>query len=166
MSTFLKRLRPSPAMIVALLALFVAVGGTSYAASKITTNQIKNGAVTTKKIKNKAVKKKKLANGAVTSSKVADGSLKASDLAPGVIPTVPSNGPVTTVTANGIVTGIGTVEAECPAGTYVVSGGFTSSEVLAMSTGIAGNKWFVEVFNDNPAAITLTVTANCIPARG
>ena len=48
----LRRLLPSPAMGVALLALVVAVGGTAVAANKIGTNQIKNNAVT--KIKKKA----------------------------------------------------------------------------------------------------------------
>ena len=43
--------RPSPAMIVALAALFVALGGTSYAAFSLPKNsvgsaQIKRGAVT------------------------------------------------------------------------------------------------------------------------
>src|SRR5438105_11502231 len=42
------RLRPpSPALLVATIALIVALGGTSYAAFKIGTNNIKNGAVTT-----------------------------------------------------------------------------------------------------------------------
>lgn len=48
--------RPSPAMIVALIALFVALGGASYAAVKL-----KKNAVKTKNIANKAVTEKKLA---------------------------------------------------------------------------------------------------------
>ncbi len=51
---------PSPALVVSLVALIVALGGTSYAAFTLPKNsvgakQIKNGAVTTKKIKNGAV---------------------------------------------------------------------------------------------------------------
>ena len=53
--------RPSAAMIVACLALFVALGGASYAAVKL-----KPGSVKTKTIKNGAVKEAKIANGAVT----------------------------------------------------------------------------------------------------
>jgi hypothetical protein len=51
-----KRLRrPSPALVVALIALFVALGGTTYAATSLPENsvgtaQIKNGAVTKEKI--------------------------------------------------------------------------------------------------------------------
>lgn len=56
---------PSPSMAVALMALFVALGGTSYAAATLAKNsvgtkQLKNGAVTTKKIKNHAVTASKI----------------------------------------------------------------------------------------------------------
>jgi hypothetical protein len=52
--------RPSPAMLVALLALFVALGGSSYAALQIPrgsvgTKQLKNGAVTSPKVKNNSL---------------------------------------------------------------------------------------------------------------
>ena len=52
--------KPSPAFALALVALFVALGGTSYAALSIPANsvgskQLKKNAVTTKKIKNHAV---------------------------------------------------------------------------------------------------------------
>jgi|SRR5579884_1856149 len=62
-------------MAVSLAALFVALGGTSYAAfalpkNSVGTKQLKNGAVTTKKIKNGAVTNSKIANGAVTASKI------------------------------------------------------------------------------------------------
>ena len=51
---------PSPSMIVALIALFVALGGTSYAAvilpaDSVGTKQIKNGSVNGAKIKNSSV---------------------------------------------------------------------------------------------------------------
>jgi hypothetical protein len=62
--------RPSPAMIVALLALFIALGGVSYGVATIGTGDIKNRAVTTKKLKNGAVTTKKLKNGAVTTKKL------------------------------------------------------------------------------------------------
>jgi hypothetical protein len=56
--------RPSAALVVSLLALIVALGGTSYAAFKLPKNsvgskQLKKNAVTTKKIKNGAVTAKK-----------------------------------------------------------------------------------------------------------
>lgn len=56
----LGRLRPSPAMAVAFIALLVALGGTSYAAVKLAKNSvrtahIKNSAVTGAKVKNNAL---------------------------------------------------------------------------------------------------------------
>ena len=67
--------RPSPALVVSIVALVVALGGTAYAGSLIPTNsvgttQLQNGAVTTKKIKNGAVTTSKITNGAVTASKI------------------------------------------------------------------------------------------------
>jgi hypothetical protein len=55
--------RPSPAMAVALAALFIALGGTSYAA-------LSANSVGTKQLKNKAVTTKKIKNGAVTATKI------------------------------------------------------------------------------------------------
>jgi hypothetical protein len=61
--------------ITGTLALFVALGGTGYAATRIGTAQIKNGAVTTAKIK----------DGAVTAAKVKPGSLTGAQFAPGTL---------------------------------------------------------------------------------
>jgi hypothetical protein len=38
-----RRLRPSPALVVALIALFVSIGGVGYAASQIGTNDTRTG---------------------------------------------------------------------------------------------------------------------------
>jgi hypothetical protein len=64
----MKRLHPSPALVISLIALFVAFGGTSYAAlntfpkNSVGTKQIKNGAVTAAKM-NAAVLKNYLHTG-------------------------------------------------------------------------------------------------------
>jgi hypothetical protein len=58
--------RPSPALLVACLALFIALGSGTYAAVKLKANSVK-----TKNIKNGAVTEKKIANGAVTNAKLA-----------------------------------------------------------------------------------------------
>ena len=73
--------RPSPAMVVALLALIVALGGSAYAAKKIGSKQLKKNAVTTKKIKNGAVTGSKIANNAVTTGKIADNAVTAGKIA-------------------------------------------------------------------------------------
>jgi hypothetical protein len=50
--------KPSPAMLVALLALFVALGGTSYATLTVTGENVKNSSLTGKDVKNKSLTKK------------------------------------------------------------------------------------------------------------
>jgi hypothetical protein len=81
---------PSPAMIVACVALFVALGGTSYAATKLAANsvgskQIKSNAVTTAKIKNGAVTTAKIKGGAVTSAGLAGGAVGTASIADGAV---------------------------------------------------------------------------------
>jgi hypothetical protein len=76
-------------MVIALIALFVSMGGVGYAATTIGTKQIKNGAVTAQKLRNGAVTTKKIKNGAVGSSQIGDGSLLAKDFKAGQLPAGP-----------------------------------------------------------------------------
>src|SRR3954453_13300831 len=71
----LARFKPSPAMVVALVALFAAVGGVSYAAAKIGSAQIKNNSVRSKDIHNHTiagidVKKNSLGGSSIRESKL------------------------------------------------------------------------------------------------
>lgn len=72
MRNIAKRL-PSPALVIAVVALFVALAGGAYALNlgknAVKTKNIKNGAVKTKKIANAAVTTGKLANSAVSAPK-------------------------------------------------------------------------------------------------
>ena len=61
----LRRLRPTPALVVAFIALFAALGGIGYATAKLKPNSVK-----TKNIRAGAVTSEKLANGAVTTPKL------------------------------------------------------------------------------------------------
>jgi hypothetical protein len=74
MRRFAVRHRPSPAMVVALLALSVALGGTGYAATKLPKNSVGSA---------------QIKRNAVTGDKVDDGSLFVNDFAPGQIPKGP-----------------------------------------------------------------------------
>ena len=79
--------RVSPALVISVIALFVALGTGAYAVSKIPkasvgTKQLKKKAVGSKQLKKKAVKTKNIAGGAVTAEKIADGVIPD-------IPTVP-----------------------------------------------------------------------------
>ena len=66
----MRRLRPSPAMIVAFIALFIAIGGSSYAVTRLPAKSVGS-----KQIRKGAVRTTHLAKGAVTGAKVKDGSL-------------------------------------------------------------------------------------------
>ena len=78
--------RPSPAMVVACLALLVALGGTSVAA---VSQLVPRNSVGTAQIRNSAVTNPKIRNNAVNSTKVANRSLRAVDFAAGQIPAGP-----------------------------------------------------------------------------
>lgn len=67
--------RPSPALIIAIIALFVALGGSAYAAKKIGSNEIKANAITTGKIKKNAITTAKIKKEAVTGAKIKESSL-------------------------------------------------------------------------------------------
>jgi hypothetical protein len=72
---------PSPALIVACVALVVALGGVSYAASVLPKNS-----VGTAQLKKKAVTSAKLKKDSVTGAKVKNGSLVAADFKAGQLP--------------------------------------------------------------------------------
>jgi hypothetical protein len=84
-----KRLRaPSPAMVVACIALAIALSGVGYAAIKIPNNsvgtaQLKNNAVSNAKLQGNSVGNGKLQGNSVNGAKVADGSLTGDDVADG-----------------------------------------------------------------------------------
>jgi hypothetical protein len=70
-----------PATVIALIALFVSLGGVTYAAATIGTNQIKNGAVTGAKLRNGAVSGPKLKNGSVGYAKLTRGAVRGDRIA-------------------------------------------------------------------------------------
>lgn len=98
--------RPSPALVVASIALFVALSGTGVATisqlarGSVGTLQLQNGAVTTPKVRNGAVTTPKIRNGAVTGAKVRNNSITSAhvrnrsltrlDFAPGQLPAGPT----------------------------------------------------------------------------
>jgi hypothetical protein len=91
----LKR-RPSAALVVALLALFVAVGGPAEAARLIGSKQVANRSLKTEDLSRKAVKtlqstprrsvgERALADGGVTTPKLRDGAVTAVKIAPATV---------------------------------------------------------------------------------
>jgi hypothetical protein len=78
---------PSPGLVVAVVALIAALGGTSYAAAGKGKSKLPKQSVGSAQVQNKAVTGKKLSSNAVTSAKVKDGSLLLKDFKPGQLPT-------------------------------------------------------------------------------
>ena len=81
------RFRPSPATVIAVIALFVALTGTSIAA---VSQLVPRNSVGTLQLRNNAVSTPKLRNNVVTTAKVRNRTLRAVDFAPGQIPAGPA----------------------------------------------------------------------------
>ena len=117
--------RPSPAMIVALVALVFASAGSATAASLITGKQIRNNTITSADVKNRSLGLGDLTTKARQSLKAKDGSQgpagpqgpQGAQGAPGVanVEIVEASSP-----SNSSPKG---VEAECPAGKRVIGSG-------------------------------------------
>ena len=80
------RRRPSPALVIACIALGATLAGTGYA----TVLNVPRGSVGTPQLRNGAVSNPKLRNNAVTSAKVANRSLLRADFAAGQLPAGPT----------------------------------------------------------------------------
>ena len=132
--------RPSPAMVVACLALLVALGGTGMAAA----TQVARNSVGTPQLKDGAVSNAKIRNNAVNSTKVAARSLLRSDFAPGQLPAGPvgPQGPAGPAGAAGAAGPAGVIGAITDRTASVVvdggtgeNGAYNSSRVTSLCSG-------------------------------
>lgn len=174
--------RPSPALVVACLALFVALGGSAYAAVTLSPNS-----VGTVQLKNHAVTSAKLAYGSVGAANVKAGSLLASDFHAGQLPAGPvgpqgpqgatgPQGPQGVAGAQGspgisgyqVVTNSSATDTtpgkaiavNCPAGEKVLGGGISpetaNTDTLAAVNSYPDNndtQWFVSAVDlTNPSS--------------
>lgn len=136
------RSRLTYANVASSLALFLAIsGGTAFAATQITSSQIRNGAVTNSK----------LGSSAVTGAKVKNGSLTSSDFASGTLLTGPAGatGPAGPAGAAGAGSSMNGVVS--PEGTLVYGSG-----VAAVSPNGAGV--YTITFNQNVATCPVVAT--------
>lgn len=109
--------RPSPAMIVAVIALIVALGGTAIAAKSVI--KLPKNSVGSRQLKKKSVTTGKLANNAVNGAKVANGSLTGQDINLGALGKVPS---AVQADSAGNSNTVGGHSASCPGGTILLRG--------------------------------------------
>jgi hypothetical protein len=120
---------PSPALVISIIALCVALGGSAYAATVITSKQIRNGTIQNVDIKSGTIQSSKLSKGLQNVlSKNSGASNTASSVGAGqAFEAIRKAGPEN-VPANTIVT-VATLTV--PAGAYVV----TSNAVMTAFTG-------------------------------
>jgi hypothetical protein len=133
---------PSPAMVIAIIALFVALGGTAVAA------------------------------GIVPKAKVALNALKlqgktAAQVAATPGPASSASGLVSNVTASfsAAGNGIATTAPACPSGSKAVSGGYSSTSPLILLTSAPssdGSSWQMILANIDSSAATGTGYAICL----
>jgi hypothetical protein len=136
--------RPSPAMVVACLALLVALSGTGYAVTALPA-----GSVGSAQLKDNAVKNAKIANNAVTSEKVKNRSLLAIDFLAGQLPRGPA----------GAIGPAGAQGAAGPAGPAGAAGVISNVTVRQAGVTVPGSS------SDDPTPnttwVTRGVSVNC-----
>jgi len=108
---------PSPAMVVAVIALVLATAGSAFAVKK--TVEVPRNSVGTKQLKPKAVTTGKIANGAVSSRNIVGHSLTGKDVNLNALGTVPTASNAAQTGDAGTITGHG---AACPGGTTLIRG--------------------------------------------
>lgn len=167
---------PSPATVIASLALLVALGGTSIAAvsalprSSVGTAQLKTGAVTTATLRNKAVTSTKIRNGSLQRVDFAAGQLPAGPTGPQGAPGVSGREEILAETAQNSASPK-TVTATCPAGKKVLGGGIEvggpgRNRVTATESQPVGESgWEAEAFEAVATGATWKLEAHAICAN-
>ncbi|MET3962490.1 hypothetical protein ABIE44_002424 [Marmoricola sp. OAE513] len=77
--------KPTPAFVVAVAALAVCLGGTSYAVATIGSDDVKNGSLTGVDIKDGSLRGNDVANGSLRGRDIANGSLTRKDFSEGTL---------------------------------------------------------------------------------
>jgi hypothetical protein len=133
-------------MVVAVLALCLAVGGTAFAAVKLGKNAVK-----TKNIKNGAVKESKLAANAVTESKIADGAVTGGKIASGAVGPGQLAGSTKTIWVETELGSISDIVAQ--SGGVTVTPGTTGEAVVNFGTDVS-NRAITVTSNLNLGSVT------------
>lgn len=161
------RRRPSPAMIVATVALTFALAGTALAGpsvSKVTKAKVRTIAnqEVDKRAPGLSVLKAKTADSA--SSAITASTVAANGVGAGALKGLTTIQVTSVPFANNTS---GSAFIQCPAGTRVISGGGSGSapQVLSSLNRISSpNGWRYDALNLSGANATITVFANCLDA--
>jgi len=166
----LRRYLPSPAMVVACLALLVALGGTSYAAIKLPRNsvgniQLKRGAVTGIKVRNNTLTGRQINESrlgrvpSAASAATASTATTATTAASAPVSRLDYASAVVAVPAGGGVVTRGTVN--CPTGLSPTGGGAKLAEpingIVIDSNPVGKTGWEVTAYSDSTQNMTVYV---------
>jgi hypothetical protein len=155
--------------IIGYVALFAALGGTSYAAVRL-----KPGSVTSAALATRAVTHDKLAPDSITSVNVARGALTAGDFKPGLLSHGTIRGPKGATGATGPAGPAGPTGAAGPAGGAVVglrarfTGTLTAPKGASTNVPVSGNTWTqaANELNMITGSVTLQIPASCTGSFG
>jgi hypothetical protein len=175
--------RLSPATVISLIALFVALGGTAFAVSKVTGADVKDSSLTGKDIKDGSLAAKDADDSLAgqpgprgpQGPQGAQGPQGPQGLPGGTGPTGPPGVPgapaTTTFTTpqNSTafdVTAQKELSVSCPAGSKVSGGGFvvdpnSADNTIIRNYAVAADSWLVRARVDSGVPWQLTVIANC-----
>lgn len=159
--------------VIACLALFVALGGTVYAAGKISGKQVKRGSLPGNRLKPRTVTARRIKPRTLTGAQVKPRSLTGNQIDQKTLTEINAAGlaavryeSVTTPLPTGFRPAT-TAIANCPAGTYVIGGGATVSnddEAVVNDSGPTPLRtgWTATGFAWFSSGNTMTVTAICV----
>lgn len=169
--------RPSPALVISIIALVLAASGTAVAASKLVNGDslIKKDSLSGNRLRNGSVTGKQIAVstlGTVPNAAKAQVAVSATSATTATTAGSAPISSVTYVTTSGSVPNSVTptlLTASCPAGTTVLGGGGNISDEDAgyMNDSYPSGKtgWAVDFFNTGSTSpLSATVTAICAPA--
>jgi hypothetical protein len=123
--------RPSAGLVVALVALFVALGGSAVAKLIITGSSVKNGSLTGVDIKKGSVTGNNIKKGSLTGNNIKNNSLGGAQVNEGSLSKVPSAGNADTVG------GKGASSFQAADRTALIAGNATGANVLFQSGGFS-----------------------------
>jgi hypothetical protein len=151
--------------VVACLALFVALGGSVYAAEKLNGKQIKPSSLPGNRIKPKTVPPNRIKPNSLTGTQIKEQTLT------GVTAAALTNVKYQATTAD-VRPGNGpaTVTANCPPGAYAIGGGATLSNEEHGYVNDSGPSslptgWTATAYSYFPGGVTMTVTAVCVVVK-
>lgn len=157
--------------VIACLALFVALGGTVYAAGKISGKQIKRSSLPGNRIKPKTVPANRIKPRTLTGRQVRSNSLTGAQIDEKTLVDVSAAALADVqyqATTGQLPTGrYGTLTANCPAGAYAIGGGATVSNDERAYVNDNGPSplrtgWTATGYSWVPGGVEMTVTAVCV----